>query len=69
MTALIGTGHSIDQKNDEVKGSFRPEADMTTRFSTDPAFSLSGRSTIVRLREAILVAEALPTKRTMRSES
>ena len=26
MTALIGTGHSIDQKNDEVKGSFRPEA-------------------------------------------
>ncbi len=26
MTALIGTGHSIDQKNDDVKGSFRPQA-------------------------------------------
>ena len=26
MTALIGTGHSIDQKNNDVKGSFRPEA-------------------------------------------
>ena len=26
MTALIATGHSIDQKNDDVKGSFRPEA-------------------------------------------
>ena len=28
MTALIGTGHSIDQKNDDVKGSFRPIADL-----------------------------------------
>jgi len=28
MTALIGTGHSIDQKNNDVKGSFRPEADV-----------------------------------------
>jgi len=25
MTALIGTGHSIDQKNDDVKVRFRPE--------------------------------------------
>ena len=31
MTALIGTGHSIDQKNDHVKGNFRPEADVAAR--------------------------------------
>ena len=28
MTALIGTGHSIDQKNAEMKGRFRPRADL-----------------------------------------
>ena len=28
MTALIATGHSIDQKNDDVKGRFRPIADI-----------------------------------------
>ncbi len=33
MTALIGTGHSIDQKNDDVKRSFRPLADITARFN------------------------------------
>jgi len=41
MTALIRTGHSIDQKNDDVKGCFRPQADVGYRHVqrvSDPSF-------------------------------
>jgi len=56
MTALIATGHSIDQKNDDVKGSFRPQAaileypltinsktDIVTTFDVVTASPNSGR--------------------------
>lgn len=41
MTALIGTGHSIDWKNDGVKVSFRPQA-AVLGIESDPFFQLVG---------------------------